>query len=80
MESTLNLKSSISSVKGVGEVKANLLNKMGIYTIKDLIEYFPRNYEDRTKIKYVREFTSGESTLFVAKICSNITVRKIRKN
>lgn len=80
MESTLNLKSSISSVRGVGEVKANLLNKMGIYTIKDLIEYFPRNYEDRTKIKYVREFTSGESTLFVAKICSNITVRKIRKN
>lgn len=80
MESTLNLKSSISSVKGVGKVKANLLNKMGIYTIKDLIEYFPRNYEDRTKIKYVREFTSGESTLFVAKICSNITVRKIRKN
>ena len=80
MELTLNLKSSISSVKGVGEVKANLLNKMGIYTIKDLIEYFPRNYEDRTKIKYVREFTSGESTLFVAKICSNITVRKIRKN
>lgn len=80
MESTLNLKSSISSVKGVGEVKANLLNKMGIYTIKDLIEYYPRNYEDRTKIKYVREFTSGESTLFVAKICSNITVRKIRKN
>ena len=80
MELTLNLKSSISSVKGVGEVKANLLNKMGLYTIKDLIEYFPRNYEDRTKIKYVREFTSGESTLFVAKICSNITVRKIRKN
>ena len=80
MESTLNLKSSISSVRGVGEVKANLLNKMGIYTIKDLIEYFPRNYEDRTKIKYVREFTSGESTLFVAKICSNITVKKIRKN
>lgn len=36
-------------VKGVGKKRLSLLNKLGIYDIKDLIEYFPYAYVDTTK-------------------------------
>lgn len=36
---------SILELKGVGEKTAKLLNKLGIYTIRDVAEYFPRSYD-----------------------------------
>ncbi len=38
---------SVQYIKGVGPKKAKLLKKLNIETIRDLIYYFPRNYEDR---------------------------------
>lgn len=35
----------IGSVKGIGEKKKAIFNKCGIYTIMDLLLYFPRDYE-----------------------------------
>ena len=45
-------------VKGVGPKVANLLNKLGIFTAKDLIFYFPKrhiDYSSRTLIKNLKE-------------------------
>ncbi len=45
-------------VKGVGPKVANLLNKLGIFTAKDLIFYFPKrhiDYSSRTLIKSLKE-------------------------
>lgn len=36
----------IQYIKGVGEKKARLFNKLGIYTVADLISFYPRKYED----------------------------------
>ncbi len=33
-------------IKGVGEKRAQLLNKLGIYDLNDLVHYFPRSYLD----------------------------------
>ena len=41
------LDKSVSTLKGVGQVKSKQLAKLGIETIKDLIYYFPRAYEKR---------------------------------
>lgn len=71
---------NIQFLKGVGPKKAELLNKMGIFNIKDLIEYYPRNYEDRTKISNIIEFVDGESYLFIGTVCDNIHIQRIRKN
>ncbi|MBQ9859165.1 MAG: ATP-dependent DNA helicase RecG [Clostridia bacterium] len=40
------LNESIRSLKGVGEKRAALYEKMGIATIGDLLEHYPRAYED----------------------------------
>lgn len=41
----MNISEDISSVKGVGPKLTERLNKCGIFTILDLLLYFPRDYE-----------------------------------
>ena len=67
-------------MKGVGPAKSDLLNKMGIYKIKDLIEYYPRSYEDRTKLYKINQFVPGEYALFMARVNADVHLQRIRKN
>lgn len=41
-----NLQNPISVIKGIGEETAKVLNELGIYTVSDLLNYFPYRYED----------------------------------
>lgn len=77
---TMELEQNIQYMKGVGPAKALLLNKLGIFTVKDLMEYYPRVYEDRTKLKCISEFENGKQELFIATVSSPVKVQKIRKN
>ena len=43
-----DLKTDIRYIKGIGEQRAKSLSKLGIATLRDLISYYPRGYEDRT--------------------------------
>ena len=44
----LSLTSDVSDIDGIGKVNKEILNKLGIFDIKDLINYFPRTYLDYT--------------------------------
>ena len=57
------LSKEIKYVKGVGPNRAELLNKLGIYTLEDLITYYPRTYEDRSKPVKIAEVQDGEEVL-----------------
>ena len=48
IDSNLSLKSDISLIKSIGKINKNKLNELGIYNIKDIINYFPRTYLDYT--------------------------------
>lgn len=61
---------TIQYIKGVGPRKANLLAKLGIYTIGDLLEHYPRRYEDRSQLKTINNLTDGEVGTFKATIMS----------
>jgi len=74
------LNDSIRYVKGVGPAKEKLFNNLGIYTVRDLIYYFPRDYEDRSKKKKIFELQDGEKIAFEAVIRGNVTTAKIRRN
>lgn len=43
----MDLKESVTSLKGVGPKKAEALKKLGISTLEDLVFFLPRSYEDR---------------------------------
>lgn len=41
---------NIQYLKGVGEKRAKILNKLGIFTVGDLLRFYPRDYMDWSKI------------------------------
>ena len=76
----IDLKQSVQYIKGVGPQKAALLQKLNIFTLEDLITYFPRGYEDRGNPKKIAELVDGEETLVEAVAVSRLSEVKIRKN
>lgn len=73
------LKKNVQHIKGIGEARAKLLNKLGIFTVEDIITYFPRGHEDRSRLKKINELVDGEACAFEGIIASKVTERKFRK-
>jgi ATP-dependent DNA helicase RecG len=73
------LDTNIQFVKGIGEKRAKLLNKLGIETLFDLVSYFPRDYEDRTAIRAIRETQPGENACVRAMAAQPVRSTRIRK-
>jgi ATP-dependent DNA helicase RecG len=59
---------SIRYLKGIGPKKAKAFNKLGIKTIEDLLYYFPRRYEDRTKFLSISQVKEGEYQTIKARV------------
>ncbi len=56
----MDLRSDIQYIKGVGPARVKLLNRLGIFTVGDLLYYIPFRYEDRGNLKPIYElFKSG---------------------
>jgi len=76
----VSLDDSIRYIKGVGPTKETLFNNLGIYTVNDLIYYFPRDYEDRSKKKKIFELLDGERVAFEATVSGAVSSSYVRKN
>ena len=76
----IDLDNNVKYIKGVGPNRVESLNKLGIFTLKDLITYYPRDYEDRSKPKKIIDAIDGEDMLIEAIVVSRIVELKIRKN
>ncbi len=69
----MDLDKDVKYVKGVGPNRVQLLNKLGIFTLKDLITYYPRTYEDRSKPKNIAECINGEEVLIEVIACGRLS-------
>ena len=67
-------------IKGVGPNRIKQLNKLNIYTLEDVITYYPRDYENRGVKKNIVDLIDGEEALIEAKCESKMSEIKIRKN
>ena len=77
----MELTDDVKFVKGVGPNRAKLLNKLNIYNLEDLITYYPREYEDRSKPKKIADTENGEECLIEGIVTSHIKeIRTHRKN
>lgn len=56
----MNEQSKISELKGVGEKTEKLFRKMGVYTVGDLLRYFPRGYDVYEKPVSIGELEEGK--------------------
>lgn len=59
-------KDPISCLKGIGEQREKKLNKLGIYTIEDLITHYPRDYKDRSRLTKIVELEMDTENTFLA--------------
>lgn len=74
----MDLSKPIQYVKGVGPKRALLLKKIGIETVKDALEYYPREYEDREKIIPIDMLKIGEKQTFKAYIAGKAREHRIK--
>lgn len=72
----VDLNKDIQYLKGIGPNRKLLFNRLGIYTINDLITYFPRGYEDRSLFKTISELVEGDAVC--VKVETTSKVRSIR--
>ena len=79
MMENIRLDTSVQYLKGVGPKMFELLNKIGIYTVKDLIEYYPRVYEDRTKLTPINKFQKEQNVLFFGTLVKPVTMAYAKK-
>ncbi|MBE6998346.1 MAG: ATP-dependent DNA helicase RecG [Ruminococcaceae bacterium] len=70
---------TIGSLKGVGEARAKALNKLGIFTLGDLVNYFPRSYEDRTHFQPIMAAPLDEPVCIRAMVANAPTLARVRR-
>lgn len=73
------LKQDVQFIKGVGPKKAARLTKLGIRTVGDALQHFPRDYEIWHGIKKVVNAVNGEDASFVVTFVGNANTQKPRK-
>lgn len=64
----------ISCVKNIGETREKQLNKLGIVTVQDLLEYFPRDYDDRSILKQISELKKGDNASFRGRVLTEASL------
>ncbi len=70
----------IQYLKGVGPARAAKLNKLNIFSIEDLINYFPVKYEDRRTVKKINELGDSLKCLLKVKLFEEPKKTRIKKN
>ena len=75
---TLDLKTDIQYLKGVGPKRAKALYQNNIRTIKDVLQYYPRKYLDRTNIKKISDLIINEKAVVVSKVIS-ASIKRTKK-
>ena len=72
-----DLQTDVRYIKGIGEQRAKALARVGVTTLRELIGYFPRSYEDRTQIYPIAQLPEGEEACCVAMIAAEPVGRRI---
>lgn len=78
-QKTDKLDKPLQYLKGVGESRAALFKKLGIITVGDVITHYPREYEDRSKLKKLIELQDGDQCSFMGTIASKPVLSRPRK-
>ena len=75
----MTLQDEIRFVRGIGPKKAQALERLGIRTLYDALECYPRGYEDRTVVTRIRDLSEGESFCIHAVLAAPLKTAHIRR-
>ena len=74
------LKQDITTLHGIGQKRAESFRTLGVFTVEDLLRFYPRTYEDRTTVKKIAEIKDGDTVCIRARAVSPIRENYVRKN
>lgn len=75
-----SLSTNIQYLKGVGPKRASRLRRLNVNTIEDLLYFVPRDYDDRSKFKTLRECMIGEKVSLEVEVIGKANILRPRKN
>lgn len=64
----LNIFSSIQDVKGIGPKKAEALSRLGLKSLRDVLLYYPKSYEDLRNPALICDLSDGQKALICARV------------
>ncbi len=73
------LTDSVQTLPGIGPQRAKKLEKLGIYTARDLLLWYPRSYEDRRESCPIREAPEDRPVCVKAMVATPPRLSRIRK-
>ena len=75
----LTLNSDVKYIKGVGEKRAELFHKLGIFCVKDLVEYYPRAYQDWSAAAKAADCENGAQVSIKATMIKPVREHMVRR-
>ena len=73
------LTDSIKTLPGIGPKKAELFGKLGISVLGDLLRFYPRDYEDRTRLLTISQLEADQPACFIASVVTNPQTHRVPK-
>lgn len=80
-DQSIGLNAPSTAIRGIGQKQSQLLAKLNLHTIEDLIYYFPHRYDDYSELKLIKDLVYGEEVTILAwvKSISTFTTRNKRR-
>ncbi len=72
------LTDSVSKIKGIGEKTEKVLQKLGIFTVRELLAYYPRTYETYELPIPIGELKEGKIATIEASVIKSADVTRYR--
>lgn len=66
--SAVSLDQSLMYLSGIGPKSADRLAKLGLYSVRDILFYYPRNHIDYARQVKIEDLVAGETVTIVAKV------------
>ncbi len=68
----------VKVIKGIGDKTEKAFHKLGIETVQDLLEHFPRGYEEFNEPVLISSVSEGMTTTIEASLMASPKVKKVR--
>ena len=75
----MNERTGINAIKGIGEKTEKLFAKLGVYTVGDLLRYYPRGYDVYEEAVPISELEEGKIQTVTGAIYGKVQVSPNRK-
>ena len=70
----------VTCIKGVSTTREKALAKLSIFTVEDMLQLYPREYEDRTQVVSIASLVPDTHASLVARVLSVGPTKLIRRN